>query len=884
MDDGYNKRLRQEVEELILLAIDRLKLIRNAEFRSEHEKILHQINQKINESKRVKTANLTMIKEIMLKSLVKTLNTWVIENNADTSNGNVAETTLQDFMILNSTGFVPSSDYRHTATDKLAMDTEQRLALKYPRKKTVKPGNCSYRNIENHVAGTSEKELFKRRHEVYAPPPPQPATYGEHKKMLLKLIEDGRKQSMQKAATDLRIAETHPISVQSGCLKPTSWNSPPKSCNNNHIIGDNHQRDSRINSSVLSEAVSKTTHQQSVSDCSAKNCETNDIDHRVIEEIAPSIQTAKPSQKNKENHRELHDLISYTNEILPKLGRRKSVSMEENNNVQLCQQFGITKTVQIMLQRTDSRQIAQRTRSKSIDSAHYLENPSTAKQTVVVPNKISQRRESKSMEIKERTKTTSTISKKTKSTARKSTAKPQNSVQSLNTTIPTARKSVSKPQNNVQSLNTIQHRNGIKNVRNNVTTEKEQKEQKVAKPKPASAKRTRRSPSPPLPKKKCNSKINSTDLRALKNDVQMCGTSSVGDVNMIFNKNTPPNNDPKVHCRSDYMENCCLCSYNGEQMVQHYVYNHPKNTVYVSRVEPEQANLIRADPYGISGRKAISRYGDHEIIVFRCHFCDLQLRESQELWLDHISKHTGEYRYKCMLCPTFARIPFDKVTHHSVCTKPSMQLWHTYTFEENHLYAYMCNKCNFVQVLFVNIKRHFKEDHPEASSIEVGYTKFSLVNFNLQDEDTEMPYGIVKLEPVWDDGYVGLKENVKLEVEPTLFDEWQTNIRTPFQAIEQEKRLLQPEVNFIKQEILTDGLDPCETNSLDSIDIKPFEVAALCSASEPEERHTNSYSNGLRVKILPGDILSKTKNNMSDKASGNSHKAFCLGPLNEYKN
>ncbi|XP_053668244.1 uncharacterized protein LOC128718649 [Anopheles marshallii] len=840
MDDTYNKRLRQEVEQFLLFAIDRLKLIRDAKFRVKNEEILQQINQKMIENKRVKTANLETIKEIMLKSLLKTLYKWVIENNAhDISNGTVGSTTLQDFIDLGSTGFVPS----RAPVNELAVDTEQRLALKYPRRKISKPENCSPCSTSNNVAKTSESDLFKRRHEVFAPPPPQSATYGEHKRMLQKLLEDGRKQSMQKAATDTRIAEANPVSVQSGYLESTSRNSPP--CNNNHITGDKRHADNRNDARVLSEAVNKTTPQQGVSECSAKDCETNnDTDDQATEQIVPPNQTSKSNQKNKENHRELQDLISYTKEILPKLGRRKSVSIEDHNT-QLFAQFGITKTVQIILQRTDTREIAQRTRSKSIDSTHYLENLGAAKQTVPVHNKISQRRESKPVELKKQTTETTTIPKKTKSIARKS---------------------VSKPQNNVPSMNSSHHRNGIKNVINNVTTEKKQKEQKAAIPKTTSTKRTIRSPSPPLAKKKRSSENHSTDLRALQNNVQIFEIDSVGDANTILNRNTPPNNDPKVHCRSDYMEKCCLCSYNGELIVQHYVYKHPKKAVYVSRIAPEQAELIRADPFGISGITAVSRYGDHEIIVFRCHFCDLVLRESQEKWLDHISKHTGEYRYKCMLCPTFARMPFDRVTHHSVCTNPSMQLWHTYTFEENHLYAYMCNKCNFVQVLFVNIMRHFKEDHPKTSSIEVGYTKFSLVNFNLQDEEIELPYGMVKLEPVWDNAHVSLPKNVKQEVEPTLSEECQTHIRTPLQAIVQGQRLLQPEVSFIKQENLTDGMDQCETNPLNSIDIKPLEVAAPFGASDIEERSQHSNSSGLRVKRLPGDTLSTTENNILDKA------------------
>ncbi|XP_053668245.1 uncharacterized protein LOC128718650 [Anopheles marshallii] len=395
----------------------------------------------------------------------------------------------------------------------------------------------------------------------------------------------------------------------------------------------------------------------------------------------------------------------------------------------------------------------------------------------------------------------------------------------------------------------------------------------VATPKTVSVKRTR-CPSSPPPAKRTRSSINdSTNIRAVEKGVRNSGEDSDQDdstilsSNVALNQNPPLNNDPKVHCRSDYMEKCCLCSYNGEQMVRHYVYNHPKKAVYVSRIAPEQAELIRADPFGISGRKAVSRYGDQEIIVFRCHFCDLRLSESHELWLDHISKHTGEYRYKCMLCPTFARLSFDRVTHHSECTNPSMQLWHTYTFEENHLYAYMCNKCNFVQVLFVNMTRHLREDHPETGSIKAGYTKFSLVNFNLQDEEIELPYGMVKLEPILDDTNVSTQD--EQEVELTLSEDCQTHSAAPLRTIVQKQGLLQPEVIFIKQEILTDRIDKGETNPLKSIAKKGRDISGCFVTIKPLER--SQYSSNVRGKRLPGNIFSITENNVSDKASRNNN-------------
>ncbi|XP_052901710.1 uncharacterized protein LOC128309380 [Anopheles moucheti] len=874
MDDVADVHLRQDVEIWLQRAMAQLKLVKDENFSKPLEEKLKQLNDFMRMNQRKST--LEECRKLIHMACRKTFSKLVLENHTN-MNTSAIPTTLYSSSNSEPAGNVSESCIPPTA--QLAVETEQRLALKYPRRK-ICASESSATNIANSTGETS-KSLFKRRHELFAPAS-QAATYGEHKRML-QLQDEAKIQNKQKIATVIQVSaknndksydkdlpKTEPQSVHAAIYnEATSLNSTPNLCKNSHNAGGQLPTDSRNDMRELLETANKTTQQSSGNDGSTEDITTNDNTIGQVIETVEMSKPVKPSHKtkNKINHRELHDLLSYTTEIFPKLSRRKSisinedrttaifpklsrrksVSIEEDRNMQLLKQYGITKKVQIVLKRIEvvPVQIVHRTRSKSIDSMKYLKIQEAAQQIDPVHNKISDRRESISMETKKQTTATSTIPKKT---------------------IPTARKSVSKPQKNVQSMNSSQHHIGIKNVINNVTTEKEQK---VATPKTASVKRTRCSPSPP-PAKRTRSSINdSNNIRAIEKGVQNSDEDSDQDErtilspNVAMNQNPPPNNDPKVHCRSDYMEKCCLCSYNGEQMVQHYVYNHPKKTVYVSRIEPEQAKLIRADPYGISGRKAVSRYGDHEIIVFRCHFCDLQLSESQELWLDHISKHTGEYRYKCMLCPTFARIPFDKVTHHSVCTKPSMQLWHTYTFEENHLYAYMCNKCNFVQVLFVNMTRHLREDHPEVGSIKVGYIKFSLVNFNLQNEDIELPYGMVKLEPILDD--TNISTQVEQEVELTLSNECQTPLRT----IVQEQDLLRPEPILIKQEILTDRIDQYETNHLSSIVKKARDVSATFLKLKPQER--SQYSCNVRIERLPADIVSLTDNNTSDKASRNDN-------------
>ncbi|XP_035901095.1 uncharacterized protein LOC118507157 isoform X1 [Anopheles stephensi] len=931
-------RLREEVNLELVNAIALLKLVKDKEFCNEAENQLARLKDVMMEDKRFRISTLQEFKKIIRKGVQKTVSKLVLENPTQRINSGIyGSNTLYNVPNVEATSYFNSPTHCYSPNDRFVTNPEQRLALKYPRKKICKPYYDGTTNTSGEMS-VSQNSLFKRRHELIVPQP-QPTTYGEYRRMA-QYQNYLRTQNMIQTVTVNRVSINDYKPPQ--CSQPNDYNASASkqfinsaqhsaqidSCESNSATNsaklyksnDNNSEEAQNESSinvepVLSETSAKTnqqqsdddglvtatkamkqhsakvnsvtstvttTQQQSVNEDSLTAAKTSHhpsdhVDEDPVHDSGTSNTTTtlltanaekqKPLKpKSKGNHRELHDLLSYTTEIFPKLiaNRTKSVCAEEEINMQLLRKFGITKRVQIVLERVnmcpivleheEPGQIAQRTRSKSIDTRKCLGDlDAKSRKLEPVPNKISHRRESKALDVKAITSTTSVqnkISHRRESKSldvKKLTAATSTS---LKASKQTARKSSSKPHKTVHAVATsIKKAKEVKPVIENDSTEMSRKRRKPSSsPPPSSAKRSRS-----VTKDSKNLHKEAEKLRNVAEQSDEDDESTTLSPSEDLNHDVKPNNDPDVHCRSDYMEKCCLCSYNGELMVHHYVYNHPKKAVYISRVAPEQARLIRADPLGISGRKAISRYGDQEIIVFRCHFCDLRLSESQELWLDHISKHTGEYRYKCMLCPTFARLPVDRVPHHSICTNPSMQLWHTYGFQENHLYAYMCNVCNFVQVLSVNMMRHIREDHPEAGSSKIGYTKFSLVNFSLQDDEADLPYGAMKLEPILDDTNIILPENIKEEVELMSAEDSQTD---PLQAVEQEQPpFVQPETVLIKQENFTDSHDECETNAFESIDENGTDVMTTVSASAPQETE-GSLSSRVRVKRLPGDVLS----------------------------
>ncbi|XP_055632086.1 uncharacterized protein LOC129771950 isoform X2 [Toxorhynchites rutilus septentrionalis] len=201
-------------------------------------------------------------------------------------------------------------------------------------------------------------------------------------------------------------------------------------------------------------------------------------------------------------------------------------------------------------------------------------------------------------------------------------------------------------------------------------------------------------------------------------------------------------NDKKtVHFNSNYASNCALCSFNGSAIVNHYVYDHKQYEVFVSRVSPKMAEIIRADPFLTNGTLANEESGN-ESINFKCFFCLASKELTRSEWCKHLASHTGEYRYRCTSCPVMSQAEEldSSFFHEKSCLKPSLAVYNNIEFEDNHLYGFICNACNYIQVRRVNMERHLKREHPSA---DVGCIRFSIVNYKIDtkpiiDEDQEM--------------------------------------------------------------------------------------------------------------------------------------------------
>ncbi|XP_062715340.1 uncharacterized protein LOC109400448 isoform X2 [Aedes albopictus] len=201
------------------------------------------------------------------------------------------------------------------------------------------------------------------------------------------------------------------------------------------------------------------------------------------------------------------------------------------------------------------------------------------------------------------------------------------------------------------------------------------------------------------------------------------------------------NDKASIHYNSNYSSNCALCSFNGSAIVDHYVYEHKQYEVFVSRVSPKMAEIIRKDLFLTNG-SVINEGSEDEKIKFKCYFCLTWKELSRAGWIDHMAAHTGEYRYRCTSCPVMSKTQELESCfyHEKTCLKPTLALYNNIEFQDNHIYGFICNACNYIQVRRVNMERHLKREHPSS---DVTCSRFSIVNYKIDakpiiDEDQIM--------------------------------------------------------------------------------------------------------------------------------------------------
>lgn len=160
------------------------------------------------------------------------------------------------------------------------------------------------------------------------------------------------------------------------------------------------------------------------------------------------------------------------------------------------------------------------------------------------------------------------------------------------------------------------------------------------------------------------------------------------------------NTDKSLYLSSQRAKKCPLCQKVYKRMVSHFRRNHSNHEVFVSRVSPNMAeSLLQAQsPAPIKYMNASGM----QYLKMVCPFCDVVKDFFAPYWGSHMRTHTGEYVNKCEQCKTRTM----STTHCGWPTsKPKCNLY------AMGLTAYICIRCNYMQIDKKNIVAHLKRQH-----------------------------------------------------------------------------------------------------------------------------------------------------------------------------
>lgn len=254
---------------------------------------------------------------------------------------------------------------------------------------------------------------------------------------------------------------------------------------------------------------------------------------------------------------------------------------------------------------------------------------------------------------------------------------------------------------------------------------------------------------------------------------------------------------------ADQYFQCQTCSYLGQKIVHHYVNEHPEiENPYVSVPESNWEEILSSatNPPHLEVNSDLlsdlswiptrpnytspvqcklcafhtskrSELMEHVMIhalptncKYRCLLCGFTETNFFDM-LDHVSGHTGEFRYRCNYC-NFQVAHRAGIKHHMNSMHESQDglFYNTKSFEEENLQmcvsGFACRTCRYVQMNEEGVERH-KALHPECDE----HVKINLVTF-IQEPITVKKKIIEEEEKSMQDSKL---ENIQDEKEKGVF-------------------------------------------------------------------------------------------------------------------
>lgn len=232
------------------------------------------------------------------------------------------------------------------------------------------------------------------------------------------------------------------------------------------------------------------------------------------------------------------------------------------------------------------------------------------------------------------------------------------------------------------------------------------------------------------------------------------------ELNNVSNNESATSVLPKVLTENDFKDKsyyqiadnvleCKFCYYadTGINLVYHYKEQHCEEEVLPSRLPCDCAEKLISESlkenYGfLNSDECIDIKTNTYVSVnnlFTCVFCQLIFNNIIKFY-DHISGHTGEYRYLCKMCPKMyscenqlekhisEHLTYDKTDGISLLLRPN---------PIEKVFGYLCPFCYYVQLDYNNIVEHMKLRHFDEDKRFNNYWTVIRVSMSVMNESSE---------------------------------------------------------------------------------------------------------------------------------------------------
>ncbi|KAK9693365.1 hypothetical protein QE152_g34241 [Popillia japonica] len=249
-----------------------------------------------------------------------------------------------------------------------------------------------------------------------------------------------------------------------------------------------------------------------------------------------------------------------------------------------------------------------------------------------------------------------------------------------------------------------------------------------------------------------------------------------------------PENDNKNehHDRNYYVQGvetpCRLCNYNGKMIFTHYKGKHPNNEVLISRLAPHIAEQLIVTSTE-RNYKNFNILDDLKVkCTFICPFCPNSnvISDYTAQFYDHLTIHTGEYRYFCERCDFSWYNQWNMRYHNKVKHRLRAKvITKNVPVNSEIVFGYICLECHFVQISKRNLEKHIQDYHGNSAGvlkINLNLADLSDKNDAVHEEEVVEEAEVKVEEPQIQNNLKG--ENEKKDLSPFICEEDLINEKT----------------------------------------------------------------------------------------------------------